>query len=156
MSKKKQYYFIYDGKKVKTGTVLKIKPRRVGNFGNYVEEVIFEWYVPEIDLYVLRYRNVYSANGVGMYGNEFREYFICPMNMIDENVVRDHNMRMENNKLTLAKELHIDGMFIAWLWYVVLMGVTLIFNGRIFYWAFISLCFFVYRNTKLKREGYKE
>lgn len=149
MGKKKQYYFMYNGRKIETGTILKIKP------WCGCEEVIFEWYVPEMDLYVFKYKDRYGTAGSGMYGSEFYKYFICPTNKMDSYVVKEHQMRMENNKLTFAKELQIDGLFFAWLWYIMLMAITFIFNGFIFYWAVISFCFFVYRHTKLKEGGYK-
>ena len=152
MRNNKQYYFMYHGRRVEPGTILKIKP------WCGVEEVIFEWYVPESDIYVLKYfnsRNVHGMTGVGMHGEEFRRLLISPTNKMDKWVVQSYQMRMENNKLTFIKELQVDGMLIAWLWYVVLMVVTLIFNGFYLYWAFISFCFFVYRYGKLKEEGYK-
>ena len=149
MYKKKQYYFMHNGRKIEPGTILKIKP------WCGVEEVIFEWYVPELDLYVFKYKGENGMVGSGMRGDEFKRYFLHPTNRRDNYIVRDHQMRMESNQLTFAKELAIDGMLIAWLWYIVLMAVTLIFNGFIFYWAFISLCFFIYRQGKLKEEGYK-
>ena len=114
-----------------------------------------KWYVPESDLYVFRYTSTYGTKGVGMYGDQFNEYLICPTNKIDEYTVRDHQMRAENNKLTFIKELQIDSMFFAWLWYIVLMGITFIFNGFYVYWAVISFTFFIYRYVKLKEEGYK-
>ena len=155
MGKKKQYYFIYNGRKIETGTILKIKPWHSCLEERYVEEITFEWYVPEIDLYVLKYTSTYGTKGVGMRGDQFRELLICPTNKMNKYVVRDHQMRMETNKLTFAKELQIDGMLIAWLWYIVLMAVTLIFVGFPLYWAVISACFFIYRQGKLKEEGYK-
>ena len=155
MNNNKQYYFIYNGKRIETGTILKIKPWRNSMGECFVEEIVFEWYVPEIDLYVFRYTSNYGTKGSGMYGYIFKEYLICPTSKMDVYVVRDHNMLMENNNLTFVKELQVDGMAIAWLWYVVLMAVTLIFNGFIVYWVLINLCFFIYRYGKLKEEGYK-
>ena len=90
-----------------------------------------------------------------MHGDEFKRYFLYPTNRMDEYMAKEHQMRMENNRLTFGKELAVDGMLIAWLWYVVLMAVTLIFNGFYLYWIFISICFFIYRYGKLKEEGYK-
>lgn len=155
MSKKKQYYFIYNGRKIETGTILKIKPWHSSMGEDFVDKVTFEWYVPEMDLYVFKYTSTYGTKGFGMQGDKFREYLIGPTNQMDEYVVRSHQMRMENNQLTFMKELQIDGMLIAWMWYIALMAITLIFNGFYFYWAAINLCFFIYRNAKLKEEGYK-
>ena len=151
----KQYYFIYKGKIYETGTVIKIKPWHGGVKNTCVEELYFEWYVPESDLYVLEYKSPNGRKGIGMTGEQLKKYFLYPTNQMDKCVTKRHQMRMENDKLTFGRELAIDGMLIAWLWYIVLMAVTFIFNGRIFYWAVISSCFFLYRYTKLKEEGYK-
>lgn len=149
MANRKQYYFIYNGRRVEPGAILQFKPWRG------VEEVVFEWYVPDMDLYVIKYKSPYGMKGTGIYGDEFKKHFVRVTSKMDEYVVRDHQMRMESNKLTFGKELQVDGMFLAWLWYIVLMAVTFIFVGRIFYWAVISVCFFIYRYGKLKEEGYK-
>lgn len=149
MSKKKQYYFMYNGRKIEPGAILKIKP------WCGCEEIIFDWYVPESDLYVFRYKGKNGIVGSGMRGDEFKKYLIGPTNKVNEYVVKEHQMRMENNKLTFTKELQIDSMFLAWMWYIVLIGITFIFNGFYFYWAVISFCFFIYRYRKLKEEGYK-
>ena len=149
MTKKKQYYFIYNGTIIKPGAILKIRPWRG------VEEVIFEWYVPEMDLYVFKYKGRNGMVGSGMTGVEFKQYLICPTGEIDEYITREYQVKMETDKLTFAKELEIDGMAIAWLWFIVLMAVTFIFNGNLFYWVVISICFFIYRYGKLREEGYK-
>lgn len=149
MIKKKQYYFMYNNLKIETGTILKIKPW----YG--CEEIIFEWYVPDGDMYVFKYKGKNGIVGSGMRGDEFRQYLLCPTNKKNESVVREHQIKMESNQLTLGKELQIDGLFFGWMWYLVLMGITFIFNGFYFYWAAISFCFFVYRYGKLKEEGYK-
>ena len=156
MAVQKQYDVMYHGMKIKTGDVLKIKPWRNNMNDCYVEEVVFEWYLPEKDLYVLRYENIHGTKGASMDGNTFRRYFVGPAGKANEQIVIEHSMRMENSQLTFAQELNIDGMAIAWLWYVVLMGVTFIFNGFYLYWIFISFCFFLYRYGKLKEEGYKQ
>ena len=60
MKSNKQYYFIYNGEKIETGRVLKIKPWK-NSFKEYsVEEIIFEWYVPEADLYVFKYHTLFG------------------------------------------------------------------------------------------------
>lgn len=156
MGKKKQYYFMYKGKKYETGTIIKIKPWRSSLIEYPVEEITFEWYVPEMDMYVFRYTSTYGTKGSGMTGDKFKEYLIYPTNKIDEYVVREHRMLMENNKLTFSKELGIPELLFAWMIYIVLMGVTFIFNGFYFYWALISFCFFSYRHKKLKEYGYKD
>ena len=55
---------------------------------------------------------------------------------------------------TLTDELNIDGLFIAWLWYVFIMAISIIFYDRVLIWIFASLIFFNYRKNKLKEAGY--
>ena len=150
MAKKKQYYFLYNGRKIEPGAILKIKPWQG------IEEIIFERYVPEADLYVFRYRGKNGLVGSGMHGNEFKEHFLHPTYRVDEYVAKEHQMKMENWKLTFSKEIQIEGMLFAWVIYIILMGLTLIFNGFFLYWILISVCFFIYRHGKLKDAGYKD
>ena len=58
-------------------------------------------------------------------------------------------------KATFKDELNIDGMFIAWLWYVFIMLIATIFKDNIIIWTLTSLIFFHYRKTKLKEAGYQ-
>ena len=58
-------------------------------------------------------------------------------------------------KLTLAKELDIDGLLIAWMWYILIMAVSIIFKGNIMIWIVVSIIFFNYRNKKLREAGYR-
>lgn len=64
--------------------------------------------------------------------------------------------KIETKKLTLKDELNIDGLLVAWLWYIFVMAVGTIFNGNIIIWIVASLIFFNYRNKKLKNAGYKK
>ena len=83
MSARKQYYFMHNGKRYEPGTVLKIKP-----YCGF-EEVYFQWYVPESDLYVFK--------GVGIRGDVLRDHLICVTDEVNPYVARNHAMRMENN-----------------------------------------------------------
>lgn len=155
MGRKRQYYFMYKGTEVNVGTIIKIKPWHGSPGDPYIDEVTFKYYVPEIDLYVIKYTSPYGNKEIGMYGSEFKKYLVHPTGKIDESTIREYQMAIESNRLTFLKELHVDGMLIAWMWYIVLMCITLIFNGFICYWIVISICFFIYRNNKLREAGYK-
>lgn len=61
----------------------------------------------------------------------------------------------EKKKATFKDELNIDGLFIAWMWYIFVMGLSIIFNCRVIIWICASLIFFDYRKTKLKEAGYQ-
>lgn len=58
-------------------------------------------------------------------------------------------------KYTFSDELNIDGLMIAWIWYVFIMIVATIFHDRVGLWVLASIVFFTYRNNKLKEAGYK-
>lgn len=58
-------------------------------------------------------------------------------------------------ELTLAKELDIDGLLIAWIWYVLIMAVSTIFKGNVVIWIVVSIIFFNYRSKKLREAGYR-
>jgi hypothetical protein len=58
-------------------------------------------------------------------------------------------------KHTILDELNIDGLFIAWAWYIFIMVIAALFYDRIGIWILASIIFFVYRNKKLKEAGYK-
>lgn len=62
---------------------------------------------------------------------------------------------VENKKPTLKDELNIDGLFIAWMWYIFIMALSIIFYDRIIIWIVASLIFFNYRKNKLKEAGYQ-
>lgn len=68
-------------------------------------------------------------------------------------------LNKKNNKsikdVTLKDEFNIDGLFIAWIWYIFIMGISIIFNIRVVIWIIASYIFFDYRKTKLKEAGYK-
>lgn len=58
-------------------------------------------------------------------------------------------------KPTFKDEMNIDGMFIAWMWYVFIMAIGTIFKDNIAIWILTSIVFFNYRNRKLKEAGYR-
>ena len=58
-------------------------------------------------------------------------------------------------KNTFKDELNIDGLFIAWVWYIFIMAIGTIFYGNIVIWILASVIFFNYRKSKLKEAGYK-
>ena len=53
---------------------------------------------------------------------------------------------------TFVDELNIDGLLIAWVWYVFIMVVAIIFKDCIGIWLLASAIFFSYRSRKLKGE----
>lgn len=72
----------------------------------------------------------------------------------DLNNTNDY-IKYEPKKITFKDELNIDGMFVAWMWYIFIMLIVTIFKGNICFWILTSVVFFNYRNRKLKEAGYK-
>lgn len=53
-------------------------------------------------------------------------------------------------KKTFKNELNIDGVLIAWIWYIFIMAIAVIFKGCFAIWIVASIIFFSYRHNKLK------
>lgn len=47
------------------------------------------------------------------------------------------------------KDSQIDGLSLAWAWYIFLMVITTVFKGQIIAWIFYSIVFFRYRSRKI-------
>lgn len=148
--------FEWNEKKYEYRTILKIK------YMNQERYATFLSYNTENETYLFNVTDYSCKDGYRCYTctkQELNNVLIEITDQIDKNYILGHPLNINDdasdNKLTFKEEMKIDGLFIAWIWYVFLMGITLILNGQIFYWAFISVCFFVYRKGKLKEEGYK-
>lgn len=83
---------------------------------------------------------------------------VCFYRIMCDNPPPPSGMQRDNKsakELTLEKELDIDGLFLAWIWYIFIMVVGTIFRGNIMIWITASIIFFNYRNKKLKEAGYR-
>ena len=69
-----------------------------------------------------------------------------------ENAIKSNNTP---KRPTFKDEMNIDGLFIAWIWYVFIMAIGTIFKDNIAIWILTSIVFFNYRNRKLKEAGYR-
>ena len=58
-------------------------------------------------------------------------------------------------KATFRDELNIDGLLIAWVWYIFIMVISTLFYDRIGLWIIATLVFLNYRNKKLKEAGHR-
>jgi hypothetical protein len=146
----KENHFTYKGMKYKSGTILKIKPTvgRANPSPKMFEEATFMFYNTDSEKYFIQVGGTtYLLREQG-----FFDILIYPMDRINNNYLA---AVAEEERWSFGKELAIDNMPVAWIWYIFLMGLTFIFNGRIFYWIFISIIFFAYRNKKLREEGYR-
>ena len=55
---------------------------------------------------------------------------------------------------TLQDEFNIDGLFIAWVWYIIIMLISIFLNGRVLVWIWATIIFFNYRRKKLRKAGF--
>lgn len=143
-----QNYFIYNGKKYRTGTIIVIK------WCDPLTKRVFNTKATFVG-----YNMVNKEYTVEIYGNKYTyaedKFFkvFCYIVDIDEKTNRD--IRREPKSHTFTDELNIDGLLIAWIWYIFIMVVGVIFYDRIGIWILASVVFFNYRNEKLKEAGYK-
>lgn len=141
-------YFIYNGIKYYSGTIIKIK-----RFGN-AKEAVFLGYNKNINQYMVRFD---TNNTVFYRSDAFNKDIVEITNRSNKSFI-DWAQREDERlhpKLTASREVSIDGMMLAWIWYVLIMLVAVIFNDRIRIWTFASIVFFSYRNKKLKERGFK-
>ena len=142
----KQNYFVYNGKQYNTGEIVTIrffnhKTKKMCN-----AKAIFLHYDTDKKEYV-----------VEIYGNEHSytedRFYKSLCNL--EDVHTSKEARAAPIHHTFADELNIDSLLIAWIWYIFVIAVAVIFYDRIVIWVLASVVFFNYRNQKLKEAGYK-
>lgn len=122
--------------------------------------------------YTSGYRNAHHRTGTFLDCDEDKDEYrfivdgqtycfnkVCFYQMVCDKPISKNGMYHTSNtpkQLTLAKELNIDGLLIAWIWYIFIMAIGTIFKGNIVIWAWASYVFFNYRNKKLREAGYKQ
>lgn len=142
----KQNYFVYNGERYNTGDVIIIKFFNYKTRKMYNTKAIFLYYDTDEEEYVVEiYGNEYSYTKDRFYKS------LCDL----EAVHTSKEARAAPTYHTFADELKIDNLLIAWIWYIFIMAVAVIFYDRIGIWILASVVFFDYRNTKLKEAGYK-
>lgn len=141
-------YFIYNGIKYGEGTVITI------NRKGYNEDVTF--YYTANGLHVFR---PYLYGQYFMYSpDKLAEIIVAVTDKTDKTFINwkmDHNRLCRKPQYSFAAELRIDALFIAWIWYIIIMLAAVILNNCIGIWCFTSYVFFSYRKKKLKEAGYK-
>ena len=149
----KQNYFVYNGKKYGTGTIFRIKElEKIYPYKRVEQSAVFISYDPETDRYMFQVGD--SKNNSP--GEFFWRDFVCVTEDVNVDIKQKYQANeIKANNHTFMDELNIDGMLIAWMWYIFIIAVAVIFNERIGIWIFASIVFFRYRNKKLKERGYK-
>ena len=144
----KQNYFVHNGKRYDTGTMIVLSrfdyiSRKVCNIKS-----TFLYYNTDTKEYI-----------VEIYGKEYvyteTDFYNDFLHVYEKNKPIANMQNQANVKHTFSDELGIDGLLIAWIWYIFIMAVGIIFYDRIGIWILASIIFFDYRNKKLKEAGYK-
>lgn len=143
-----QNYFIYNGAKYASGTMIRIKQFNYITGKLHEVNAMFIAYHSDSCEYELEIDNLIS-----MYSKSRFERVFC--GVVGQNVIKHNQYQAPKKEFKFKDELDIDGMLIAWMWYVFIMAIATIFYDRIGIWIFVSVVFFNYRNKKLKEEGYK-
>lgn len=144
----KQNYFVHNNKRYESGTIIILSrfdyiSRRVCD-----TKVKFLCHDTETKEYIVEiYGKEYTYTEKFFYDNIIEIY--------DPNKPIVNTQAANAKTRTFSDELNIDGLFIAWMWYVFIMAVGVIFYDRIGIWILASIIFFRYRNKKLKEAGYK-
>lgn len=134
-----QKYFTANGQKYNEGTIVRIKTDEGS------KEMTF--YNISNGIYCLKCGNKFYYYKE----TDFCNCLINITNRTDGQYLK--NQQLYKNKPTNIRELDIDGMLYAWMWYVLIMTIAIIFNGRIVIWSVASIIFFNYRNKKLREAG---
>lgn len=145
----RQNYFEYKGKKYPAGTVTVLSS---GEKAVFYETMILDSgtkrYLVKINDKVINTPGCYFVDKIVSVTNEQSVDYI-------QWAYKNHLEAEEKEQYTFRDELRIDGLCIAWMWYVFIMLIAIIFNDRFLIWFFASIIFFSYRNNKLKEARYK-
>lgn len=142
-----QEYFIHNGRKYNTGTVIVIQQFSIYSCSMCNTEAIFQYYDTDKKIYAFKIYNKIESCSEQDFKKLFRGVY--------EEMYNQQFGRKQHKQWTFKKELEINGLLVAWIWYVFIMAVAIIFNDRIGIWILASIIFWSYRRRKLKEAGYK-
>ena len=135
-------YFVFNGEQYYTGTVIRLKV--YDNMARqYLEKDVTFFYVLDDNRYVVGGSNTSMVLST----TDFFNALVKVVNIPSPTLKSCENT---HRRLTFIEELGIEGMLAAWIWYIFIMLVAVIFNDCIIIWISASLIFFNYRNRKIK------
>ena len=141
-------YFDYRGERYWSKSIIKVRVKN--NITNEICEKNGEFcYVLDDNKYVI------NINGDSLILSMEEFYCMLVDVVCNGNTIPNIENMPEKKTLTFKDELSIDGLLLAWIWYVFIMAVAVIFKDCIGIWVLTSMIFFNYRNKKLKEAGYK-
>ena len=147
----RELYFYHNKQRYECGTVVVL----YDDYFKDTYERVFLYYLPDSDMFTLQRKE--GGAWLGMSGREFRNNIIEVKNEICETMRNGFISKTGsyNRKPTFKEELMDDNLLIAWIWYVFIMGISIILNDCIAIWIFASFVFFKYRHKKLRERGFK-
>ena len=148
----RENFFQYNGGIYYTGTIVRMYcSDRFGH--DIVKDAIFIWHITSTDKYVVQ-----IGQCTYIYPRQhFYSMLVEVTGNMDLQSIQPAIMqwKQRNRPATITDELNIDGLFIAWVWYIFIMLIATIFYDRVGIWFFATVIFFNYRNKKLKEAGFK-
>lgn len=144
----KQNYVVYKGKRYNSGDTIDILWHTCGSLNSYKHTGTFIDCDEEKD----EYR--FSVDGITYNFNKVCFYQIMYNKTANNNT--QPIVSNTSNKPTFKDELKIDSLLIAWIWYVFIMALAVIFKDCVLIWVLASVIFFSYRNKKIREAGYKQ
>lgn len=144
----KQNYFIYNKEKYSTEDTITISffDCKVGR--SYNVKAKFLYYDTGLKEYHVE---IYGEEYIYEEGDFYRNLYV----MANPRAPAMNSSKASIKEFKFSDELNIDGLLIAWIWYIFIMAVGVIFYSRIGIWILTSVIFFNYRNKKLREAGYK-
>lgn len=137
-------YFVYNGKRYESGTKFLFGGNQEGTFLWRDDE---SGYISYIFTPIPNYYNMFPEPTTAIRkSNDFWRVF--------EGVTGEVNPTIKPPVLKQRQDSQIDGLVIGWMWYILLMVISVIFNDRIGLWALWTFIFFSWRFDKIKKEGF--
>ena len=151
----KQCYFVHNGKSYYCGTAIIIKTQDHISGKMINTTATFMCFNTDKNCMVFKVKNCVNTCPKGYFDRIFvgiGDYVVGK----EEYYHKIDISKMDaNQKHKFSDELRIDGMMLAWTWYIVIMLAAVIFYARIGIWSLSSIIFICYRNKKLKEAGFK-
>lgn len=144
----RQDFFICNDTKYSSGTMIRINHLNCITYKLNIVEAKFISYDTCTDEYEIEIDN-------DIFKYESKRFYRLLCGIVGNNINNGTFVCQDKSKLTFSKELEIDGLFLAWIWYIFIMLVAIIFKDVILIWILASYIFFDYRKNKLKEAGYK-
>lgn len=149
----RQNYFIYNGQYYKAGAIIIVHQLDYIAACNRETEATFLYYDTKSNRIAIQIKRCTHYYTIEMFKNIFvRATDKTNMTLVDQ---EDTRFAMQNREKTFQDELNINGLLIAWIWYIFIMAISIIFKDCIGIWVLASFVFFNYRNRKLKEAGHK-